>query len=359
MKPRFPTWLPNTLLIVGLVASSIGYCLLVGLFTIRSSEQISGALETHLLNDRSLAKTLRRAINQQATETEDVGPGIMLTAVSFASVEQFEQITTRLLPMDWSRRQVNSQLGEVFAYLQDDTRIPRLGVDLTPLRQRVRQHAPFLLRWIQDRIDPPMADEATVRRYASGQFGDALAPLLMSRVPANLEPTYWPHAVSLFRTIADSEIPSRISAPAKLVGPRLATLRARLLTLKAFAWTSTVSGIFAIAFAITLGRNVMYARNAALGISAGLFLPAVALGSWLPTRLPELIRNSLADTPRAAQHVFIDLILTFTGQTSIALWWTGSAALGFGALFACFLVIRRHAFGVHEQVGTTDSECIK
>lgn len=86
-------------------------------------------------------------------------------------------------------------------------------------------------------------------------------------------------------------------------------------------------------------------------------LPAVISGSWLPTRLPELIRNRLADTPRAAQHVLTELILTLTGYTSTTLWWTAFTALGLGALLSGFIMVRHHALGVHKQLGTAGSEC--
>ncbi|MEL6759794.1 MAG: hypothetical protein AAFP04_05270, partial [Myxococcota bacterium] len=84
---------------------------------------------------------------------------------------------------------------------------------------------------------------------------------------------------------------------------------------------------------------------------------AVILGSWLPTRLPELIRNRLADTPRAAQHVLTELTLTLTGYTSTTLWWTAFTALGLGALLSGFIMVRHHALGVHKQLGTAGSEC--
>ena len=207
--------------------------------------------------------------------------------------------------MSWASSELRSHWAATHAFLHEEGELPDYRLNLEPFRERVLEKSPFILSWIQDRINPPLAEAEVVERYRTEGFGSELAPLVLARVPDDLRAAHLAHGASLFRQIARQRIPEELGLGSRraIIHERLTSLRSRLLSLSLVGWGFLMGGLVLLFLPALRSQRLPALKRASFGLSVALAGFWGFFEWWFPGRLPSLLRNHLAHVPRGAQAV--------------------------------------------------------
>jgi hypothetical protein len=309
------SWIARVLayVLAGLLIFSLPLSILANntLRTVLSPDDIGNAVANLLLVSQDFSGQL---LGNFVSDTRvEPGSSFNLRTLANLSPEDRVEVTQILFPEDWLKTQIRLNLGNIIAWIESEEPLPRLILDLEPLRSELRQGSSFRIAEIWVDALPTCTSEQETRLAEAWQQGDPIG-FNLCRPAGDLYQQLVDRANQQLIQMLD-KVPVEISlldeAGSNEVTKELGEFRRNILGfLLVMRWMRILPLLF-LGLIMTLAiRSWLDMRNwwgIPVGLGALMTFLVVLIGNVVG---PGVLKNALSEStqPAELQESFVDTI---------------------------------------------------